>query len=162
MKKLSKFSFPVLILISITLGCLGGAGAAYAAISFGILHEHHFYDLNYVYRNGWECVSEVFPTLSAHSYMWVRNSNRDVGGGAIFSQAGLTNINAWTQAKDVVYGPGIWNSGTNPAGHAVESHGSEMIPMYTSVIAWGNGFVRDPYLEYHHCPTEENTVFVFQ
>lgn len=159
MKKASK-AFPLLLAASLAFGCF--SGAAYA-INMGVLHTQHvFYDLSYVYRNGYECVSEIFPTLSAHSYMWVRNNVRTVGEGAIFSQAGLTNISHWGQGESVVYGSGIWNASPNPAGVAVEDHVSEGIPMFTSVVAWGNGFVRDPNSQYHHCPTEENIVFQYE
>lgn len=161
MKKHSKL-LAIPLAASIALGSF--CGVAYADPTFGILHEQHqFYDLSYVYRNGYECANgAIFPTLEARSWMWVRNNIRSVGDGAIFSQAGLTNTNAWTLQRDAIFGPGIWNSGSNPAGHAIESYLSQGIPMYTSVVAWGNGFVRDPNSEYHQCPTEENTVFIFQ
>lgn len=157
-KTLKGLALPLIFAAAIGSCC----GIAYASPNFGILHEQHvFYNLSYVYRNGWECVSKTFPTLEANSWMWVRNNIRSVGGGAIFSQAGLTNINMFTLENTAVYGSGIWNSGSNPAGQAVESHVAEMVPMYSSVVSWGNGFVRDPDCQYHHCPTEENTVFAY-
>lgn len=158
MKKLAR-SFPLALALSVTLGCFGGA--AYA-LNFGALHsQHEFYDLSYVYRNGWDRTSEAFPTLKVHSYMWVRNNVRTVGEDAIFSQAGLTNISSITGNHEAIFGSGVWNENPNPAGVAVEDYVSEMIPMFTSVTAWGNGFVRDPDSQYHHCPTEENVVFEF-
>lgn len=158
MKKASK-TFPLLLAASLAFGCF--SGAAYA-INMGVLHTQHvFYDLSYVYRCGWDLTPEFFPTLKSHSYMWVRNNVRTVGEGAIFSQAGLTHIEQTFLRREVRMGPGVWNSGPNPAGVAVEDYYNEQVPLNTSVLAWGNGFVRDPNSQYHHCPTEEHLVFSY-
>jgi hypothetical protein len=153
--------FKVFIALSVLSGCL--CGTAFASTSYGTLHTYTFSDVTYVYRNGWECNSAaVFPFLKAKSYMWVKNTNRAVGDGAICSQAGLTNINQLTLNSDTVFGSEIWNSGTNAAGNAIESTAEEYIPMYCSVTSWGNGFVRDPDSNYHHCGTEENVVYAYE
>ncbi len=152
----------IFVLSVLLLSCFTVAAYAGSTFNYGTLHARTYTygnQITYNWRNGYGYDS-TFPIQKAttKSWMWVKNVSRDVGNKAIFSQAGQTYTDLWSLDKTTCYGPGIWSSGTNYAGQAVESYLEETLTYGHSAVAWGNGFVRTPYSEYEHTGTEENFI----
>lgn len=153
----------VIALLVMAAAFFSFSGSAFAAIVHNQtpLYEKNFdygdNPIHYAYRLGYGFNSTDAPGTNVQSWMWIKNTNRSVGDGAIMSQAGLTlKDGTFGTELEVIYGPAVWNEGDNPAGEAVESHAYDRLDRpATNAYSWGNGFVRDPLSEYHHIGTSE-------